>query len=182
MITIGWKNGAWKGTLTKKLADHFWYEVISIGNIKRALATEMGITILEFDQIGRNNPEKAREHDLKYEEYQESLDPTSPIILDSRLSFMCQPKAFNVFLDVTDEAGAKRIFEHQRKDEENESYETVLEANNTRHQWQYDAYIKLYNTDLFDAKNYDLLIDTTAITPDKVFDTVIKAFETWKSQ
>ncbi|MEI7558048.1 MAG: hypothetical protein WCJ45_04410 [bacterium] len=34
----------------------------------------------------------------------------SKVILDSRLGFYCQQKAFKVYLDVSDEEAARRIF------------------------------------------------------------------------
>jgi hypothetical protein len=40
---------------------------------------------------------------LKYEEYQKSLKLTDNIILDSRLGFYAQPKAFKILLDVDEE-------------------------------------------------------------------------------
>lgn len=140
----------------------------------------MWITILEFDKIWRDNPDKAKEFDLKYEDYQKSLNPDDSLILDSRLSFMCQPKAFNVFLDVSDKEWAKRVFEHQREDDETKSFEAVFEANKARHQWQYDAYMKLYNINLFEKENYDLVVDTTAMSPEEVFEMVSEWYTLWK--
>lgn len=142
----------------------------------------MWITILEFDTIGRENPEKAKEFDLKYEDYQKSLDPREPLILDSRLSFMCQPDAYNVFLDVHELEGAKRVFEHQREDDESSSLEAVLEANQKRHRGQYEAYMKLYAIDLFEQSNYDLVVDTTQLSPQEVFETVLEWYTLWKKK
>jgi cytidylate kinase len=46
---------------------------------------------------------------LKFEEYQKSLALDSKVLLESRLGFLCQPHAFKVFLDVSDEVAAQRI-------------------------------------------------------------------------
>ena len=140
----------------------------------------MGITILEFDQIGWNDPAKAQEYDLKYEDYQKSLDPNSPVILDSRLWFWCQPKAFKVYLNVSDEAWAQRVYAAQRDDDANESLEAVLEANISRNAWHKKTYMKLYNVDLFDEKNYDLYIDTSNLSPDEVYIQVLEGYENFK--
>ena len=140
----------------------------------------MGITILEFDQIWRNDPKKAQEYDLKYEEYQKSLDPKSNIVLDSRLSFWCQPDAFNVFLDVSDDEWARRIYNAQRSDDANESYEAVLQANQERHSWLQSTYIKLYDVDLYNTSNYDIYIDTSDLTPDEVYTQILQWYTTWQ--
>ena len=84
LITIGGKAGSGKGTVSKLLAEQLGYEIISIGSLKRKIAEEMGISISEFNLLGEN-PENQKEFDLKYEEYQKSLDPSSKILLDSRL-------------------------------------------------------------------------------------------------
>lgn len=67
--------------------------------MKKQAAEEMGISIQEFNLLG-DLPENQEEFDLKYDRYQQGLDIQSNIILDSRLSYRCQPDAFKVFLDV----------------------------------------------------------------------------------
>lgn len=177
IITLWGKCGAGKGTLWTKLAEKLWYSIIGIGDMKRDLAMKAGMSILERDQIGRNNPEKAREHDLQFEEYQQSLDPQSNIILDSRLGFYCQPTAFKIFLDVSDEVWAMRVYEHKRIHDANESFEHVLSVNNTRNYGQQEAYKKLYGIDLFDIQHYDLVLDTSQKDPNEVFQICYQAFE-----
>lgn len=180
IITLGWKAGAGKWTLSKRLAEYLQYEVIGIWQIKRELAKEMGITIVEFDKIGWENPDKAQEFDLKFEEYQKSLDPTSKIILDGRMAFWCQPDAFKIFLDVDDKVGAERVFSHQRETDASWSLEEVKQTNYERNEWARQTYITLYNVDMYDLSHYDLVIDTTGLTPDEVFEYVIKGFEKHK--
>lgn len=102
IITLGGKAWSGKGTVSKILAQQLHYEIISIGSLKRKLAEEMGLSISEFNLLGEK-PENQKEFDLKYEEYQKNLPLESSIILESRLGFLCQPKAFKVFLDIRDE-------------------------------------------------------------------------------
>jgi cytidylate kinase len=49
LITIGGKAGSGKGTIAKLLAEHLHYTIISIGDMKRKLAEEMGINIYDFN-------------------------------------------------------------------------------------------------------------------------------------
>jgi cytidylate kinase len=90
--------------LTQKLG----YETISIGDMRRKLAEEMGLNIQDFNLLG-DKPGNQEEFDLKYEEYQKNLHLEDSIILDSRLGFYTQPKAFKVLLDVDEEVASKRI-------------------------------------------------------------------------
>lgn len=176
IITLWWRIWSWKGTVSEMIATHLGYEIVSIGWMKRQLAEEMWLTILEFDKIWWENPEKAKEYDLKYEEYQQSLPLESKILLDSRLSFFCQPDAFKVFMSVSPEEWARRVFEAQRSSDESKSIESVLEYNTKREQGQQETYKKLYNVDLFDESNYTLVIDTTTKTPEEVFAEIIEQF------
>jgi cytidylate kinase len=84
------------------------YEIISIGDMKRKLAAEMGINIQDFNLLG-DKPENQKEFDLKYEEYQKNLTLTDNIILDSRLGFYAQPHAFKLLLDVDEKVASERI-------------------------------------------------------------------------
>ena len=134
----------------------------------------MGLTILEFDQIWWNDPAKAKEYDLKYEDYQKSLPLDSKVILDSKMSFFVQPDAFNVFMDVRDEVGAQRIYDQKRDSEAADSFEAVLEANRTRMEGQKATYLKLYDVDLFDMSHYDLVFDASEMTPEQSADRIEK--------
>ena len=176
IITLWWKTGAGKWTLAQKLASHLWYTVIGIGDIKRELAKEMWLTIFEFDQIWWNDPKKAQEFDLKFEEYQKSLSLEDNIILDGRMAFWCQPHAFKIFLNVKDEEWAKRVFEAQRDSDARHSFEEVLQVNCQRNETWRQTYIKLYNVDIYDMSQYDLVIDTTTLTTHEIFETVIAEF------
>ncbi len=164
------------------LADELWYEIISIWAIKRKFALDMWITILEFDQIWRHDPAKAHEFDLKYEEYQQSLPLSSKMILDSKMSFYCQPDAFKVFLDVSEKVWAERIFAEKRVHDANSSFDEVLATNKKRHQWQQKTYMRLYDIDIFDMKHYSLVIDTSDKSPQEVFACIREHFNNFIEQ
>lgn len=99
------------------------------------------------------------------------------IVLDSRLGFYCQPKAFKVFLDVTDKEAAKRIFgDTQRSGDNYASLEKVQEATEKRNTDDTDRYKELYTIDITDRSHFDLVVDTTGKTPQEVADEIIKKF------
>lgn len=68
----------------------------------------MGISIVEWNRLG-DIPGNEEQYDKKYEEYQKTLDTQADIVLESRLGFYCQPHAFKVFLDISEEKAAERI-------------------------------------------------------------------------
>ena len=73
---------------------------IILGAIAVATAFSMGAASHLRDEY---HNETANVKDLKYEEYQQNLKLTDNIILDSRLGFYAQPKAFKILLDVDEE-------------------------------------------------------------------------------
>jgi cytidylate kinase len=95
------------------LVDKLGYKYLSVGDMKREIATSMGISIHAFNMLGED-PANVEQFDKQYEDMQKALDPNDPIVLDSRLGFYCQPKAFNVFLDVDTVQAAKRIVAAKR--------------------------------------------------------------------
>ena len=177
IITMSGKAGSGKWTVSKLLAEKLWYQHISIGNMKRELATAMGLTISEFNTLWEL-PENREKFDLKYEEYQKNLDIHSDIILDSRLGFYCQPNAFKVYLDVSDEEAARRIFgDTERSGDAYDSLQAVQEATKKRNADDIQRFKALYNIDLSDKGNFDLVVDTDGKSPQKVAEEIIEKFE-----
>ena len=150
IITLGGKAGSWKWTVAKLLSEKLGYEIISIWNLKRKLAEEMGLSISEFNLLGEK-PENQHEFDLKYEEYQKNLDLNSQVILESRLWFLCQPNAFKVFLNVSDEVASQRILNDKRTTDQFFSPEEALEVTKKRNQDDQNRYLSLYNIDLWNS-------------------------------
>ena len=180
IITMSGKAGSGKGTVSKILTEKLWYDYISIGNMKRDLATTMSLTISEFNALWEL-PENRESFDLKYEEYQKNLNLGADVILDSRLGFYCQPKAFKVFLDVTDEEAAKRIYgDKERTGDAYASVQIVQQATAKRNSDDTQRYKDIYNIDITDKNNFDLVVDTTGKIPQQVADEIIEVFNEYK--
>ena len=178
IITLGGKAWSWKWTVAKLLSKKLGYEIISIWNLKRKLAEEMGLSISEFNLLGEK-PENQHEFDLKYEEYQKNLDLNSQVILESRLWFLCQPNAFKVFLNVSDEVASQRILNDKRTTDQFFSPEEALQVTKKRNQDDQNRYLSLYNIDLWDSSQYNLTIDTSNLTPEEVVEKILIEFSTY---
>lgn len=148
--------------------------------MKRELATAMNLTISEFNILGEK-PENREKFDLQYEEMQKNLDVNDGIVLDSRLWFYCQPNAFKVYLDVSDEEAARRIFnDKDRIGDAYASLQVVQEATAKRNIDDAKRYKDLYNIDIRDMKNFDLVVDTDGKTPQNVTKEIIQVFNQLK--
>lgn len=173
---MSWKNGSGKWTIAKILAEKLGYKHISIGGLRREVAHSMGLTISEFDILWEL-PENKEKFDLQYERYQKELDVNSGIILDSRMGFYCQPKSFKIFLNVSDDEAARRIFgDKNRIGDEYTSLEDVKKATIQRNANNERRYKELYNIDITDMKNFDLVVDTDGKTPQQVAEEIIIKF------
>ncbi len=176
-----WKAWSGKWTVSKLLAKELWYEIISIGDMKRKLAAEMWINIIEFNKMW-DDPEKSAEFDLKYEEYQQNLKLTDNIILDSRLGFYAQPKAFKILLDVDEEVAWERIFNAERDTDKHASKKHAIDEVKERNSSDEFRYQKLYNVDLWNPNNYNLVIDTSERTPEEVLQIILDEFKAYKRE
>ena len=87
------------------------------------------------------------------------------------------PTSFKVFLKTNIVVSAKRISGDQRRI--NENYESIQEAALKiveRKKSEVKRYKQYYGVDCLDLTNYDLIIDTTEISPDEVCDIILKEF------
>lgn len=174
-----WKAWSGKWTVSKLLAKELWYEIVSIWDMKRKLAADMWINIIEFNKMW-DDPEKSAEFDLKYEEYQKNLKLTDDIILDSRLGFYAQPKAFKILLDVDEEVSWERIFKAERDTDKHTTKKHAIDEVKERNSSDEKRYQKLYNVDLWNPNNYNLVIDTSERTPEEVLQIILDEFKAYK--
>jgi len=179
LITIWWKAGSGKWTVSKLLAKELGYEIISVWDMKRKLAAEMWINIIEFNKMW-DNPENAKEFDLKYEEFQGSLKLSDDIILDSRLWFYVQPKAFKILLNVDENIAWERIFKAKRETDKHTTKKHAIDEVKERNSNDEERYKKLYNVDLWNPNNYNLVIDTSERTPEGVLQIILDEFKVYK--
>ena len=93
-------------------------------------------------------------------------------IIDGRLAFHFIPKAIKVFLTVSPEEAARRIFADQTRQgvETHETIEHAVTNIQIRRQSEDDRYMKYYGLHIYDMWLYDIVIDTTGRDPDTIFD------------
>ena len=81
-ITISGMGGVGKGTTASILADELGYEFLSGGDFFRKMAKDLKMTIYEFDEFVKQNPE----YDLKLDHLQKEYGAqNNNFILESRL-------------------------------------------------------------------------------------------------
>lgn len=104
-------------------------------------------------------------------------------IIDSRLAFSNIPESFAVRLTVRDDIAAKRLLGDNLRGKEDRNYSSVEEAKQKiveRKKGEEERYKEVYNVDLKDPNNYDLIIDTSFSTIDDIAETILKCEELYR--
>lgn len=172
IITISGKPGSGKSTIAKLLAKKLGYKHYSIGDMQRELAQERGLTIREIGDYEARDPSFDKALDNKQKELGEKQDN---FVIDAWLSAHFIPKAIKIFLDVDFDTGVKRIFKAKGRLAKRK-YKTIEEAKQDvkkRDEVNKERWFRYYHFNYYDKSHYDLVIDTTHITPDQVIDKIM---------
>ncbi len=166
-ITISGKGGVGKGTTTNLLAQKLDYKVLSGGDFFRQMAKDKNMTIYEFDQLVRKNPEYDYKLDDLQKEYGKENDN---FVLESRLGWYFVPDSFKIKLTCKEDERIKRVAQRDglNINETEKKEEERLDAINER-------YKKLYNIEKWDSDDkFDLIVDTTNNPPEKVVEIILE--------
>ena len=178
IISISGKPGSGKSTVAKKLAAALGFERIYIGAMRRDMARKKGMTLEEFNTWSEKNEEGDKEFDEFIAKIGKEKDN---IIIESRTAFHFIPHSLKIFLDVSIEEGARRIWgalQMKGASERNEalhlnSLEDVVASIHERLKSDKKRYEQYYQIDIFDPSHYDLYADTTKLNPDEEFSQVL---------
>lgn len=174
IITISGTMGSGKSTLAKKLAQELNFEYFGMGQIFRDLAKKKNLTLREYVELGETDPQIDKEVD----DYQLGIAKTKDnFIIDGRISFFLIPDSIKLYLFSDPEIGARRIFaDLQKNSQRNEGvFQTVAEVKQDlekRMATDKIRYKKYYNIDVYNQNNFDLALDTSALSEIEVFDFV----------
>lgn len=182
ILTLTGLPGSGKSTIAEMLSKRLNMSWYSMGDLRGKMARERGISIDELNKIG----ETQAFTDKDVDSYQEKLGREQDnFIMDGRLSWHFIPQSFKIFLDVDEDEAARRIFEASkqglRKDEEPySSVEEVKERIRSRIASDQKRYKQYYNIGFLDRSNYDLVIDTTNLSPEEITEKILSALLTKK--
>ncbi len=168
VITLSGVPGTGTTTIAKLLSEKINLQLIYIGETFRMLAKEYKMTLEEFGAFAKDNPKIDEELDKR----QLELAHKGDIILEGRLSGWMAKKngidAFKILLTADLETRIKRIMGREGK-----SYFQVKTEILAREQVELNRYIDLYGVNYRDPHHYDLIIDTSNLTPEQIVDKII---------
>ena len=176
-ITISGKPGSGKSTIAKLIAKKLNLKHYSMGDLQRSIAKEKGISLIELSKLEEQSPELDKKVDDRLKQIGEKKDN---IIVDARVGFHFIPDSIKIFLDISIEEGAKRIFKDKREGETTETLEELKFEIKRRIDSEEKRYLEYYHVYVNDADNYDLIVDTTNITIEQVVDKLLEFVKNFK--
>jgi len=170
-ITISGDLGSGKSTVSHILARELGYKRYSTGDVQRKLASERGMTSLEFNRLAETDPEI----DRLIDQGTADLAATSnELVVDSRLAWHFVPSSFKVYISVDPVVAARRIFEARRGEVENYgSMEEAIEKLRQRRASEAERFRQYYDLKVESLRNFDLVVDSTFHSPEEVADLVV---------
>ena len=173
-VTVAGHIGSGKTAVCRRLHALTGWEIVSAGAILRSMAVEHGMSVLEFNEYAKSHPKI----DQQIDSYIRSLaSQPGQRIVDSRLAWHFLPMSHKVFLVVEPTVGAARVFGATRPDESHLSIDTAAIDNAGRQRLERQRFTELYGLDCDYWRNYDLVIDTTHITPEQGADVILSSLD-----
>ena len=169
IITISGIAGSGKSTVAVELAKALGLKHYSIGSLMREMAKEKGMSLLELGKLAEKDPVIDKALDEKQIELGREKDN---FVIDSRLGFHFIPHSLKVFLEVTLDEAAKRIFKQGRLHESYKDIDESLQKIKERISSEDKRYRQYYRIDYHEKKQYDLAIDTTTLKVPQVVERI----------
>lgn len=175
-ISLAGDLGSGKSTVGAVLSKKYNLEKISIGQIQRAMAIEMGMDTIAFNRYMELHPEYDNILDDKLREYEKK---SGRFLFDSRMAWHFVPSAFSVYMSIDIKTSAERIINANRQDERYSSVEDAVNKITARRESEKARYKSMYSVDITDMSNYDLVVVVDGKSADEVADEISVAFEKW---
>jgi cytidylate kinase len=149
------------------------FKVFSTGAIQRGIAAERGMSTYELNKYMETHPELDAEIDGRLVALS---DMSENIIIDSRLAWHFVKDTFKAYLTVDPMIAAERVLRDDRGAENYSNVEEALRTLDARKKSETLRYSQKYGVDSFNLRNYDIVIDTSVMTPEEVAVILTDAF------
>ena len=174
IITITGDLGSGKSTVSTLLQERLDYDYVYTGKIQRMIADRYNMSTAELNKYAETHPEIDAEIDSTFQ----SLNRSTRLIVDSRMAWFFLPHSFKVYLKTDLPVAIDRIYGDSRRINENyASKEEAAALITARKESENKRYMELYGADCTDLANFDLVIDTSLLTPEQVVEQIIINYE-----
>lgn len=180
-ITVSGDIGAGKSTFSKHLAEELDIPRIYIGQFMREEAKKRGITLDELNALMETDDTIDRQMDaMQLERSQE----TERGVFEGRTSWYFVEQAdVRVFFTVDPRLATERIWnDNNALRDKYETVDDLMKANELRKASENARYGQYYGIDAYDLDNFDLVIDTSKLDIQEVFEEAVIRIATFLSQ
>ncbi|MDR2824320.1 MAG: (d)CMP kinase [Prevotellaceae bacterium] len=176
IITLTGDLGSGKSTVSAILCRQLNYSYIYTGKIQREIACRHSMTTLELNKYAETHPEIDAEIDATFK----SLGDSTNLVVDSRMAWFFIPNSFKIYLKTDLEVSATRIAgDSERKSEKYLSLQEAIADIVARKTSENKRYLELYGADCSNLANFDLVVDTSFITPEKAAEIIVAEYNRW---
>lgn len=172
-ITLFGLAGTGTSSTGKFLAERLGYKFISSGNMFRARAKDLGLSLPEFGSLCENEPEhdKALDQEIKY-----IGETTDNFVVESRLAWYFIPDSIKIKFTCDFEERSKRLASR-----DGGTVEEAGEAAKIREQSEVSRYENYYGLKNVGAdEDFDLIIDTTSTPTTEIVEQILTYLRTDK--
>ncbi|MFH1399560.1 MAG: (d)CMP kinase [Candidatus Woesearchaeota archaeon] len=170
IITISGLAGSGKSTVAKLVAQKLGCNHYSAGDLQRELANEHNLTIKQWGEL------EARD-----EKYDKMVDDRTVILGKTKDNFVMDgwlapkfiPHSIKVFLTGEEKVRAQRRLNHKRQEEQFTDINQTIIDMRERIKCNRERWLRYYNYDLLDERNYDFVIDTTNLSKEEVAQKIL---------
>jgi cytidylate kinase len=178
-ITVTGDPGSGKSTFARAVAEKTGYKLVTTGNMFRALAAKKGISVTELNELA----EKQSAIDREVDDYLRGLnDEKDHLVLDSRMAWHFVRDALKIRLAVDLDVAVERIF-NDRETALREKFpdpETARDEVHRRRVSEIQRYHTLYGVNIGDDANFDLVINTSYLSPAEIMAQFDEAFRQYQ--
>ena len=176
-ITINGHLGSGKSTVCDLLREQYGFTVFNTGSIQRRFANEMNISTLELNKKSRDDFSFDNQIDNTIVEYAKAR-VGEKVVFDSRLAWHFVSESFKVRLIIRPEIAAERVYlNRQSKEEQYSSAREALDMLSERQNAEAERYRLIYDIDINNENDYDLIVDTSALSPEAVAQKIIDNYK-----
>lgn len=165
-ITIFGLAGTGTSSVTKELALRLNFQSLSSGDVFRAKARELGLTLNEFEVLAKTDTKYDIELDTMIEKYGKENDN---FIVESRLPWYFIPDSIKLKLQCDFKERVKRVAGRDMMD-----FEKAKQETEEREAIAAERYRKLYGIENMSAdEHFELVLDTTNTSVPLIVETIL---------
>jgi cytidylate kinase len=170
LVTLSGLPGSGTTTAARIVAADLGVEWVNGGDVWRAMAAELGMTVAEFSDYAETHPAIDRELDHRLTERAQA----GRCVLESRLAGWLVTRAgipaVRVWVTADEVVRARRVARREAV-----PVEVALGQNQAREASERLRYRELYDIDMGDLSIYDLVVDSGDMAPQDVAGAIVAA-------